>query len=181
MVAFSQSGEKSKRFLFEFNTLFGWGSSQMASDATVPSIGSFDLGIGAGVNIKKITLGISYDYRILTQFSDVDATVGNRRGTFVSPSSLLFRLNFEKIKFGFLLINNGTYELTNITATGKKVVYTDPSGFRFDLIFKKMSKITPIIFFESVNFSGMQLDGVKATLSGNLNYTNFGAGVKYAF
>lgn len=181
VTSFSQTGSKSKRFLIEFNTLIGWGGSQIAGDANVPSVGTFGLGIGLGVNVKKFTLGLSYDYRILTQFSDVDATVGNRRGAIVSPTSLLLRINFEKIKFGLLLISNGAYELTNITSSGKKVVYTDPSGMRFDIIFKKMARFTPLLFLETISFSGMQLDGVKSALSSPLNYSNFGAGLKYDF
>lgn len=181
LSGFAQTGAKSKRLLFEVNTLFGWGASQIATDTSPPAIGSFDLGLVAGVNIKKISLGLSYDYRILTQFTDVEPLVGNRRGTFVSPVSVLFRLNFEKIKFGFLLVNSGTYELTNKTAVGQKLVYTKPSGFRFDIIFKKFGKITPVLFYESVAFSGMQLDGLDAPLSSNLNYSNYGAGIKYEF
>lgn len=180
-VSYSQSGGSAKFFMLEFNSLFGWGGAKTATDATTPSIGTFNLGIGLGVNIKKVTLGLSYDYRMLTQFSDVDATVGNRRGTFISPTSLLFRINFEKIKIGILLINNGTYNLMNITANGKKVVYTNPSGFRFDFIFRKMNKFTPVIFFESVTFSGMNLDGIPSALTSNLIYSSYGAGLKYDF
>lgn len=179
--AYSQAGSKTKRFLFEVHSRAGWGSSQIATDANVPSIGSFSVGAGIGINIKKFSIGISYDYRILTQHSDVDSSVGNRRGTFVSPASLFLRLNFEKIKFGLSLINSGTYELTNITGPGQKVIYTEPGGVRFDVIFKKLAKFTPLIFFESANFSGMQLDGVKSALTNNLTYSNFGAGIKYDF
>ena len=181
MMAFSQSSGSSKRFLFEINSLFGYGSAKTASDLTAPVIGAFNLGVALGINIKKITLGLSYDYRVLTQYSEVDVTVGNRRGTFISPTSLLLRINFEKIKFGFLIIGNGTYDLTNITANGKKLIYTNPSGFRFDLIFKKFSKLTPLIFYESVSFSGMQLDGVPSAPSSNLNYSSIGGGIKYDF
>lgn len=161
--------------------MFGWGSAQRAGDAAVPSIGTFDLGIGLGINIKKITVGISYDYRSLTQHSDINSSVGNRRGNFTSPTSLLFRVNFEKIRMGFLLINNGSYELKNLDVNNKKITYTKPSGFRFDLIFRKMKKITPFLFFESVSFSGMQLDGIDSALSSNLNYSNNGVGIKYEF
>lgn len=181
VLAYSQTGSKARRFALEFNALFGWGNSQTATDAKVPSIGSFDLGVGLGINIKKITLGMSYDYRTLTQYSDVDSTVGNRRGTFITPASLFVRLNFEKVKFSLMLINSGTYQLTNIAATGQKVAYTEPSGFRFDVIFKKMKKLTPLIFYESASFSGMTLDGAKAALASNLNYSSFGAGIKYEF
>ncbi len=181
IIGLAQAGAKSKRFLIEVNSMFGWGSAQRAGDAAVPSIGTFDLGIGLGINIKKITVGISYDYRILTQHSDVNSSVGNRRGNFTSPTSLLFRVNFEKIRMGFLLINNGSYELTNLDVNGKKIIYTKPSGFRFDLIFRQMKKITPFLFFESVSFSGMQLDGIDSALSSNLSYSNNGVGIKYEF
>ena len=180
-LAFSQSGGKSKFLMFEINSQFGWGHSQIAGDASVPTIGSFNLGIGLGLNIKKITLGLSSDYRILTQYSTVDPTVGNRRGDFVTPISLLFRINFEKIKFGFLFINNGSYTLTNKTADAKKLVYINPSGFRFELIFKKIPKVTPSLFFESVDFSAKKLDGINSDLNTKLNYSNYGVGFKYDF
>ena len=180
-LAQSKGADKSGLFLIDFNSIVGWGNSQISTDANVPSIGTFGLGIGLGINIKKVSIGLSYDYRVLTQFSDVNAAVGNRRGTFVSPASLLFRINFEKLNFEFLLISNGTYDLTNITAAGKKVVYTDPSGIRFSIMFKKLARFNPVIFFESVNFSGQLLDGVKATLGNPLSYSNFGAGLKYEF
>lgn len=179
-ICFSQSSGGNKRFMFEVSTLFGWGRSQIAGDAQVPSIGTFDLGVGLGINIKKFTIGVGYDYRILTQYSDVDPTVGNRRGYFATPSILL-RVNFEKIKIGIILITDGIYDLTNITANGKKVAYTKPSGYRFELNFKKIKKITPMIYSESFSFSGMQLDGVNSALSSNLVYSNFGAGLKYEF
>ena len=181
VFANSQSSSKAKLLLFEVYSLAGWGSSQIATDAKVPSIGTFTVGAGVGLNIKKFSIGVSYDYRVLTQFSDVDSSVGNRRGTFVTPASLFLRLNFEKIRFGIGLISGGTYELTNMTSSGQKVVYTDSSGIRFDIIFKRMAKFTPLIFVETASFSGMQLDGVKSTLASKLNYSNFGAGIKYEF
>lgn len=180
-ISFAQTSGKSKRFLFEVNTLFGWGSSQTSTDVAVPAIGAFNLELAAGFNVKRLSLGAAYDYRILTQFTEVDPTVGNRRGTFVSPVSIFVRLNFEKIKFGFMMINSGTYELTNKTVTDQKLAYTQPSGFRFDIIFRKFSKITPMIHYESVAFSGMQLDGVDSTPASKLTFSNFGAGIKYDF
>ena len=181
LQAFSQGSTKTKLLLFEVSALAGWGSSQLPSDANVPSIGTFTLGAAIGINVKKISIGVGYDYRTLTQYSDVDPTVGNRRGTFISPATVFLRLNFERIKFGLVLISSGTYELTNITSTGQKVIYTDPSIVRFDLIFKKQKRFTPLIYIETASFSGMQLDGVKSTLPANLTYTNFGAGIKYEY
>ena len=71
--------------------------------------------------------------------------------------------------------------MTNITSSGQKVIYTDPSGIRFEVIFKRLAKLTPLIFAESASFSGLQLDGVKTTLIGKLTYSTFGAGIKYEF
>lgn len=181
LQAFSQGNTKTKLLLFEVSALAGWGSSQLPSDANVPAIGTFTLGAALGINVKKISIGVGYDYRTLTQYSEVDPAVGNRRGTFISPATVFLRLNFEKIKFGLVLISSGTYELTNITSTGQKVIYTDPSIVRFDLIFKKQKRFTPLIYIETASFSGMQLDGVKSTLPANLTYTNFGAGIKYEY
>lgn len=181
--SFSAESKSSGRrlFLFDVSALFGWGSSKIATDTSVPTIGSFNLGLNAGVNIKKISLGASYDYRILTQYSSIDPAVGNRRGTFVTPVSIFVRLNFEKIRFGLSLINSGTYEMTDKTALGQTLSYLNPSGFRFEVILKKFTRMTPVFFYESVGFSTLALDGTQTSLTNKLTYSSFGVGAKYEF
>jgi hypothetical protein len=161
--------------------LFGYGSAKSSNDTSSPTITSLNLGVGLGINIKKFSLGVSYDYRSLSQISDVDVNVGNRRGVFTSPISILLRLNFEAVQFGVLIINSGQYEMLNNTATGQKLTYSKPSGFRFTLNMKKIKKVSPTIFYESVTFSQKELDGVATASSDNLSYANYGLGVRYEF
>ncbi len=177
----SNSGNKHKYFLAEVNALFGFGSSQISTDSSSPNIDSANLGLGVGLNIRRFTLGVSYDYRSLVQMSDTDPNVGNRRGTFISPGSVFVKLNFDAIHFGFMLVNSGKYEISNTTITGQKLSYTNPSGFRFNINFRKLRGLNPTFFYESVSFSGKELDGTSSTLTNNLNYSNYGLGVRYEF
>lgn len=173
--------QKQRRIFFDVTGLLGYGSVKSASDAASPTIGSFTAGLAVGINIKKFAVGVGYDYRILTQHSAVDPTVGNRRGSFSSPLTLHVRLNFEKIKFGFVLINSDSYELMNTTSDGKKLTYKKPSGFRFTVNFKTIRKISPGLFYESVDFAERDLDGIAAPLTDKVSYGNYGLGVRYEF
>lgn len=176
------SGAKSRSLLLvEVNALFGYGTSKTATDSSSPVITSANVGLGVGINIKKFSLGVSYDYRSLVQTSDVDPTLGNRRGTFISPISVFVRLNFESVKFGLMLVNSGKYDFTNTTVTGQALAYTKPSGFRFNVNFKPIKKLEPTFFYESISFSEKELDGVASAVTSNLNYSNYGLGVRYEF
>lgn len=181
LMAQSASGTSQKLLLLDATAQFGYGSVKAASDTSSPSIGNFTLCLAAGVNIKKFSLGAEYDYRILTQFTDTDPMVGNRRGTFASPLSIFVRLNFEVVKFGFTMINSGVYDLMNTTAGGQKVSYLKPSGFQFNVNFKKFRHISPGLFYESVSFSDTSIDGVTSTMANKVNYTTFGVGARYGF
>ncbi len=179
--AWSATSTKQRKVLFDVTGLLGYGSAKTSTDTAPPTIGSFTLGVALGVNIKRFSLGAAYDYRILTQYSKAEGDAGNRRGTFVSPMSIFVRLNFEKIKFGFVLINSGTYELMNKTFDGKTVSYSKPSGFRFQVNFKEYKKISPGLFYESVDFSEKSVGGINSPLTEKLNYSNYGFGVRYGF
>ncbi len=182
-LSFSAESKSSghKLLLLDANALFGWGSSKIATDTSIPSIGSFNLGLNVGANIKKFSLGASYDYRILTQYSSIDPTVGNRRGNLITPLSVFVRLNFEKIRFGLSLVTSGTYEMTDKTSTGQSLSYLNPSGFRFEIILKKFPRATPMFFYETIGFSTKSVDGFQSALSDKLTYTSFGVGAKYEF
>ena len=181
IAASSSGGSSRKLLLVEVNGLLGYGSSKASTDTSTPTITSVNVGLGLGVNIKSFSLGLSYDYRSLVQLSDVDPNVGNRRGTFISPISIFVKLNFEAVKFGVMIINSGKYELSNTTLTGQTLSYTKPSGFRFSVNLKKMNKVEPTFFYESVSFSERELNGVASSLSSNLNYSNYGVGARYEF
>lgn len=179
--AWSQTATKQRRILFDVTGFLGYGSAKTSTDTTPPTVGSFTLGVALGVNIKRFSVGAQYDYRILTQYSKTEGNAGNRRGTFTSPVSFFVRLNFEKIKFGFTLINSGKYDLMNKTFDGKIVSYGKPSGFRFQVNFKSYKKLSPGVFYESVDFSERTVDGVPSALSEKLNYGNYGFGARYEF
>lgn len=181
-TAFGESATKQRRMLFDVTGLFGYGSAKASADTAPPTIGSFNLGVALGVNIKRFSVGVEYDYRMLTQYSKAEGNSGNRRGTFVSPISFFVRLNFEKIKFGFMLINSGKYDLMNKTLDGKVVSYGKPSGFRFQVNFKSYKKLSPGLFYESVDFSEQSIDGLSpSALNEKLKYSNYGFGVRYEF
>lgn len=181
-TAWSQTATKQRRILFDVTGLLGYGSATTSTDAAPPAIGSFTLGVALGVNIKRFSVGAQYDYRILTQYSKAEGNSGNRRGTFASPLSFFVRLNFEKIKFGFTLINSGKYDLMNKTFDGKVVSYSKPSGFRFQVNFKSYKKLSPGLFYESVDFSEQSIDGLPpSALNEKLKYSNYGFGVRYEF
>lgn len=180
-TAMAAPSKKARLILFDVSALLGYGSVKLSTDAAAPTIGSFTLSPALGVNIKKFSLGVAYNYRILTQHSSVEPSVGNRRGTFISPMSFFIRLNFEKIKFGVMLINSGQYDLMNSTSDGKKVSYLKPNGFIFTMNLKTFKKTSPGIFYESVDFSDKTLDGAASPMTEKINYSNYGFGVRYEF
>lgn len=178
--AFAQSNKKP--VWFHPAVMLGMGSSVASTDPTKTSVGMTTAGATMGVRIKqKFLLGFAVDYRFITQLSDYDPNVGNRRGnslTYVSPL-LGFELGSVTIKGMYHFMGN--YSLQNTTTTGQKLSYEEPSGFRVELMIGLKFKLKPILFYESIKFSKQLLDGTATSTQIPVTLSNYGLGFSYPF
>lgn len=168
-------------FHWEAHVSAGSGTITQVGDTSKPSLGIFNLGIGLGINIRQFTVGVNSDYHILTQFSEVDATVGNRRGTIVTPASAFLSYNFSAASLYAVIITSSSYDLTNTTVSGEKFSYSKASGFRLGATIASFGNYIPFLFHEKLQFKEKSINGSAATLETPLEFTQTGLGVRYGY
>ncbi|MBL7716055.1 MAG: hypothetical protein JNL01_11375 [Bdellovibrionales bacterium] len=183
LIAAPASAQQAKKVAwFHPHLLAGYGSSVSTADTSQTSVGATNIGTTLGIRIKsKFLVGMSVDYRFVTQFSDYDPTVGNRRGgslTYVSP---LLGFEYKMISVKGILHILGSYTMQNTTATGQKLSYQKASGFRAEMMIGWKFKFKPVLYYESVKFSNQALDGTPTSTQIPVVLTNYGLGLTYPF
>jgi hypothetical protein len=145
-------------------------------------VGTFTLDANlALVFFDTLTVGVRADYRFITQFTAVDPSVGNRRGSFLSPASPYLGIALGRIYASAAVVMLGDYELTNPTISGDTVKYDSPSGFRVDLKWMRSHGIEPAIFYESVSFARASISGKDSSLANPVTLSHYGAGIVYSY
>lgn len=161
---------------------FGYGSSSSAIDATKTVTGSTDFGATLGIRIKqKFLLGLGLDYRLVSQFSPYDASVGNRRGGAVTYASPLLGFEYKMISLKAMLHMMGKYTMSNATTAGDILSYQKAEGFRVDLLIAWKFKLKPVLFYESIKFSDQRLNGAATSVQVPVTLASFGLGFTFPF
>ena len=108
-----------------------------------PKLGQYAVGPSAGWRLwKKFSFGLSSDYRFINQYSEVNRTSGNRRGTrwnIVSPTFFLLTFPYIfKLDAQFL----GNHKFSNPGVGGQDRQLTSPFGLRLQGLYSFSDKST---------------------------------------
>lgn len=177
--------QKPSKFHWSVYTQMGMGKVSLPSDSQSPSMGFTNLGTTiAPMFLKgKVGLGLSLDYRFITQFSEVVTTVGNRRGSYMNLVAPTLVLNFKKFRFKIAYHMMGTYSLLNTTLAGESISYSKPSGLHAEMgvALSKSNKFYVTGSMESISFSTKNLDGNSSTLAEPISLNQYAIGIMYVF
>ncbi len=161
----------------DFSVLFGYGSSLMNSDPSKTSVGTTTLGFSLAVPIKqKFLIGFASDYHFITQFSNLDPVIGNRRGAYINYVGPM--IGFRSPHFALKVVGHfvGAYSLENLTAVGQTIKYRSPVGVRVEAVILLKQRFKPVLFFETIGFGTQAVDGATGTLTNKLNLMQGGIG-----
>ncbi len=157
----------------------GNGKAKAGSDASSPEMTHVFGGITYGLNIAEtFVVGGTSDYRSVSQRTASNAlTFGNRSGTRINVFSPTLIIDLQKafVKADYQFIGN--YELTNSTATGQKISYQAPKGYRGQLgfYFSKNKDAFLSLYYEALEFGSEQVGTAAAkTLTNKLRLNSYG-------
>lgn len=135
------------------NISLSYSKATIIQGADAPTLGQAGIGLTGGYRFEEFFGGLTTDFRISGQYSDVKPTVGNARGTrwnIVSPTIGWHRGNLLiKGDVQFL----GSYRLRNDGPGGATISYTSPIGGRVVGMYRVFEKIHAGLFYELVSFS----------------------------
>ncbi len=127
--------------------------SKVSGITNPPTLGQFGLGITAAYNwTSSIFIGVSSDYRLINQYSDLDVAVGNYRGSRWNMASPTLGFQFGSFVTKIDLQILGNYELANATATGSKIAFKGPIGGRISISYPFQGSIYLGAFYETLSF-----------------------------
>jgi hypothetical protein len=143
-------------------------SSFFASTGSTPLLFSGSFGLTAGYWLHEdYFLGLSTEYSVLNQYSDIDPLAGNNRGTrwnVITPTLgwRVFNKIVLKVDFEFL----GSYNLANPLPGDQYVSYTNPFGIKLTLSIPVVYRVSLGLLFEYVTFSKIENSLMGATSLG---------------
>jgi hypothetical protein len=180
----SSLAAESKRhwYVLSLESLIGTGSSFASSDSTKANVGFFSAGVNLGLRYRAFSFGLEPEIEILTQFSEVVPSVGNRRGQISVPSALFLQGSFAKIDVKLNIMSGLKYQLENNDLLDRKVIFSKGSGFRASLSFpmfgqNRFSSLSRICLWgQSVQFTESSTAGL---LTQPLQNQFFGVGLIY--
>jgi hypothetical protein len=183
-VISSPAQEKKKKIHVNVGVDFGYGKVAQSSDSTSPSMGFTTIGATLAYRLGRVVaLGTSLDYKFITQFSDVVASVGNRRGSDLSvfAPTVILDFNSVKLKLAYHLMDE--YKLQNVSLSGAYPIYRGGSGIhaKLAIALKKTKKLHLALSLSQYSFSQQDISGNVTTLSNPLTLQEFAIGVLYVF
>ena len=156
-AAFASSSGSSSLNLHIEASLFSGSSNVSSANDTSPTLNQTGFGLTLGTVLQShYLLGVSSDYRMIEQYSNPNSN-GNMYGSrwnMASPTvgyktdRFLFKLDYQ-----FL----GNYELKKETYSGSKLVYTNPSGFRFSSDYLLSRNLGFGIYYERISFGAQEV------------------------
>lgn len=171
---FAQRGGGGGRFSAGAMLLMGTGKmGNGLADAADRDMLYTPVGLFVGFNIKKIRLGLNYEYMIAGQTAE-PATVGNTNvsGTGTSPG---VRLEYYdgKNSFGLVYRLSDSYSLDKITFAGDKAIYKATGGITVQYMRQIKNKIGFVIDYTTETFSD-------SLTTGNVKWNRIGAGIVFS-
>lgn len=146
-----------------------------------PIVSQLGLSLGLSYPLYSwISLGVQGQYRMVNQHSQVDANVGNYRGTFTSYVSPTLALAVGDLMLQFDYLFMGDYKLANARSSGAEVTYTKPSGYRASLGYQYSKG-----FFLGAFYEALQFGSAKDSLAGEgellqkQQFNQYGIFIKY--
>ena len=127
-------------------------------DESAPTI--YQMGGSASLGIRFLNsflFGATSDYRMINQYSEPTKLVGNRRGKRFNLVAPFVGLITDRFLFKFNYQFLGDYVLSNPTAEGITMSYTDPTGFRGTALFRFNPYLASGVFFEYLQFKTQKL------------------------
>ncbi len=157
------------------------GYTKVSGLTSSPKLGQFGGGFSLGYFWTDwFFTGISSDYRLINQYSDVDDTIGNyraKRWNLVSPTlGIKYWILVFKADFQFL----GNYTFLNTTSTGSTFSLKSPIGGRASLSAPIWENFYLGIYYELLSF-GKTNDSISGvtTLDPKRKFTQFGLSISY--
>jgi hypothetical protein len=167
----------------ELQGFAGYGNGVLGSETSSPSLGQFGGAVTLGWMPFNETVGIgaTSSYRWVNQYSDVDLTIGNRRGRLFVPiaPTLLIRLGSWLIAGDYYLM--GDYEQTVAGATGSLTSYLKMTGFRARVAYSVTMQWMFGLYYERLASDQQQVGTVTTTLTNSFVLTQYGATLSYLF
>ncbi|HTL10866.1 MAG TPA: hypothetical protein VL588_00160 [Bdellovibrionota bacterium] len=166
----------------QMNGTLGYVGTEVSSGSTVPSLLAFEIGAVGAYRFKgEWFAGLTTDFRFVNQYSHVDPTVGNRRGTRWSILSPTFGTKLGRLLLMLNIQFLGDYNLGNKTAGGLSVSYNNPFGGRLTGLFPVHEKIHAGMEVEYVGFAQQTTGPSHLSLTKKFNMWDVGLTVAYVF
>ncbi len=173
---------KTPWYLAHVESVFGYGSSASPVDSVSPVVGSFGLNLNFGLRYRFFGLGLSFSETIVTQFSSVENSVGNRRGQVSSMGNPLVQFSWRSVDLRYVSVISSDYKLTNEGLAGEKIVFSKPNGYKLVLAInfpsknKKFEKLDALIWTSNISYSESKSAGV---LDSKIELNQSGIGLAY--
>ncbi len=164
---------ESKAIMFEPYVFTSYGEVAHATESESPTM--FGHGIGGSVLFSALPivfLGVSADYRLYNQSSEVKSPYGNRTGKRLAISPTL-GVKLGPVFFKYYYQMYGDYELDNATDSGSKVTYSDVSGHSFWLSIPIAPLLRAGAFYEMEKFDTSINGSNETDLTRNSNELSF--------
>lgn len=160
-------------FILEPYIFTSYGEAKHPNQSESPTM--FAHGIGASLLfsiIPMLSAGVSADYRLYNQISEVKSPYGNRTGKRAAISPTI-GLKVGPVFFKYYYHIYGDYELSNATSSGENLTYTDVSGHSFWLSIPIMPLIRAGVFYEMESFAKYKNGSTETDLSKTKNELEF--------
>lgn len=164
----------------DVNLHAGYSSTSVPSGSSTPTL--IQLGGGGTLAYKfgdVFFLGVSSDYSFINQYSDVDTSVGNRRGTHWAMIMPSVGANFS----GFTIKGNfefwGNYYLYSPDVNGASIIYNKPIGFSIQGLIPIVGMLNLGAMFQWVRF-GSQYSSISGDQAASNPFVLWQAGLMAA-
>lgn len=167
---------------FDFGLNAGKGSAIMQNESESPKVIQYGFGSTLGHEIYGVNLGVSLDYYLVEQLSDVKPPYGNRRGSRQNIASPTLILNFLSVTLKFDYQFLGFYKFSNKTSAGSLIKYSDPLGMRIYLGIDSIFIPGELgIFYESIEYSTETYGKIKRELTNKFTIKQIGLKISFVF
>lgn len=169
-----------------FDTYFFSGFTMLEHANLVDKVQGATNGVGfsIGANIESLfILGLTTDYRWLSQSSEVDDTHPNFTGKRFVPLAPFVALSLDEYVFKLEYQTLGNLEVSKSVPEGGSLIFSDPMGFRFSAFFDHFLEKYPWgIYYESTAYKKKVLSDIgETTLTSKFSTWQIGAMISVVF
>jgi hypothetical protein len=181
VLGFSQSGfaaSSGPSVKPSIGAMMLFGSGQMGNDETTNAIPKRDMlytpvAVFAGFNIKKLRIGLNYEYNIVGQTSDPSSVLNQNVGGKGSAAGLRLEYYNGKTAFGLIYRLSEKYTLDKPTIGGQTSEYEGTSGYGIQFYRQIKSKVGIVADY---SMGTMKSSG---GISGDMNWSRASLGLVF--